>query len=299
VDEWMDKNVRIAKLFASSEDMIYMDRRLQEPLLTTIRKLNPWIHHSATIDLDGNVVAGQDPTQSDNPSESQFYEAVVGGKSIAWQTLTEKGTGRPVLKLAVPIQNSGKTVGFLINSIGLEELSSRIVTWEGADTGFAFLVDERGNVLAHKNAAFVRQRKNLRGHPLVIAFNRGERGSVSFTDERGESILGHVRETAFGWIVAIQQEEREAYDIVDQLKSYAYLFLVVTIVIVFLLAWFTGRALARPIIKLTEAADRISIGDLDVEIDTQRKDEIGDLAEAVALMQDSIRLSIERLRQKR
>jgi HAMP domain-containing protein len=81
--------------------------------------------------------------------------------------------------------------------------------------------------------------------------------------------------------------------------SYAYLLLGVTAVFVFIIAWFSGRALSRPIIKLTHVADRISMGELDIEINTKRKDEIGNLAEAIARMQDSIRLSIERLRQRR
>jgi len=122
---------------------------------------------------------------------------------------------------------------------------------------------------------------------------------VSFTNDKGKSSLGHVRDAAFGWILAIQQEEKEAFYIIDQLMSYAYLLLAVTVVFVFIIAWFSGRALSRPITKLTDTADRISVGELDVEIDTNRKDEIGDLAEAVSRMQDSIRLSIERLRKRR
>ena len=81
--------------------------------------------------------------------------------------------------------------------------------------------------------------------------------------------------------------------------SYAYLLLTVTGAFVFIIAWFSGRTLSRPIIQLTDAADRISVGELDVEIETTRKDEIGDLAEAISRMQDSIRLSIERLRKRR
>ena len=42
----------------------------------------------------------------------------------------------------------------------------------------------------------------------------------------------------------------------------------------------------------------VSIGELDMEIRTARKDEIGDLSEAIARMQDSIRISIERLRRR-
>ena len=54
-----------------------------------------------------------------------------------------------------------------------------------------------------------------------------------------------------------------------------------------------------PIRKLTEAANRISVGELSVEIDKVSQDEIGDLADAITRMQDSIRLSIERLRRKK
>ena len=112
-------------------------------------------------------------------------------------------------------------------------------------------------------------------------------------------MLGHVRGTALGWIIAIQREEKEAFFVTNQVRSHAYILLGVTVAFVFIIAWFSGRALARPIIKLTDATNRISVGELEVDIDTQRKDEIGDLAEAIARMQDSIRLSIERLRQRR
>jgi len=51
--------------------------------------------------------------------------------------------------------------------------------------------------------------------------------------------------------------------------------------------------------SLTDVADRISVGELGMEVKTTSRDEIGDLAEAIARMQDSIRLSIERLRRRR
>ena len=51
--------------------------------------------------------------------------------------------------------------------------------------------------------------------------------------------------------------------------------------------------------SLTDVAERISIGDLGIEVETRSGDEIGELAEAISRMQDSIRLSIERLRRRR
>ena len=51
--------------------------------------------------------------------------------------------------------------------------------------------------------------------------------------------------------------------------------------------------------SLTDVADRISVGELGMEVKTTSRDEIGELADAIARMQDSIRLSIERLRRRR
>ena len=60
---------------------------------------------------------------------------------------------------------------------------------------------------------------------------------------------------------------------------------------------FAYRLTAR-VRSLTDAADRISIGDLQVDIPVPSRDEFGKLAEAISRMQDSIRLSIERLKRR-
>jgi predicted Zn finger-like uncharacterized protein len=60
-----------------------------------------------------------------------------------------------------------------------------------------------------------------------------------------------------------------------------------------------GQKLSGKIKSLTEAADRISVGDLDAQIQIRSDDEIGGLAEAIGRMQESIRLSLERLRKRR
>ena len=72
-----------------------------------------------------------------------------------------------------------------------------------------------------------------------------------------------------------------------------------TILLIGFIVSFYGNKLAGRIKSLTEVSNRISVGELDAEIDIAGKDEIGDLGEAISRMQDSIRLSIERLRRRR
>jgi methyl-accepting chemotaxis protein len=60
-----------------------------------------------------------------------------------------------------------------------------------------------------------------------------------------------------------------------------------------------GQRLTSKIKSLTNVAEKISVGDMDAEVNVQSKDELGDLSEAINRMQASIRLSIERLRRRR
>ncbi len=72
-----------------------------------------------------------------------------------------------------------------------------------------------------------------------------------------------------------------------------------TILLIGLIVLIYGHRLTGKLKSLTDIAERISIGDLGIEIETKSRDEIGELAEAISRMQDSIRLSIERLRRRR
>ena len=71
------------------------------------------------------------------------------------------------------------------------------------------------------------------------------------------------------------------------------------LVFVGLCVFIYGNRLTRHLQNLTRATDRISVGDLEAEIDVKSKDEIGNLADAISRMQDSLRYSIERLRRHR
>ena len=59
-----------------------------------------------------------------------------------------------------------------------------------------------------------------------------------------------------------------------------------------------ANRLTGKIESLTDVADRISAGDLEMEIKVKSRDEIGELAQAIARIRDNIRLYIERLQQR-
>ena len=97
----------------------------------------------------------------------------------------------------------------------------------------------------------------------------------------------------------IRQMESQAKLITKTTRLYTFAILGATLVLIGLIVSVYGHRLTGKIRSLTEVTERISVGDLGAEVEIQSKDEIGDLAEAISRMQESIRLSIERLRRRR
>lgn len=93
--------------------------------------------------------------------------------------------------------------------------------------------------------------------------------------------------------------KKNSEETTNRTRNANYIICSILIIIIGLFIIIYGYNLSKNIGKLTDAADRISIGELDVNINIKSNDEIGALAEAIIRMQDSLRFSIERLRKRR
>jgi len=97
----------------------------------------------------------------------------------------------------------------------------------------------------------------------------------------------------------VKQMEAKAVQISTDTRNIVLGILGGTLLLIGIIVALYGTRLTSRIKKLTSVAEQISVGEMDAEIPVTSKDEIGDLAEAIGRMQESIRLSIERLRRRR
>ena len=299
VDEWIDKNVRVLKAAAKLPNIKSMNQFEQETVLKALQAEYPWMYLVFTTDERGMNVSRSDGKSLKDYSNRQYVKDVSNGSDLAWQNLIGKTSKKPALVLAVPIKSGDITVGVLASAMTRDDISKLVTTYTQGQTGRSFLVDQTGKAVAHRDNAFVLQQEDMSTHPLVQASTNSGSGKVVFTDADGTEAIGFAQKTKLGWTLAVQQAKAEAFEPLKKAQLFAYSLLSVTVVVILLIAYFSSRAIVKPIRSLTDAANRISVGDLDVEISTKSKDEIGDLAAAIVRMQDSIRLSISRLSRKK
>lgn len=299
VDEWIDKNVRVLNAIANTPAMKSMNQADQEIMLKAVQSEYPWMYLVFTTDERGLNIARSDGKSLTDYSDRAYVKDTIGGADIAWQNLIGRTSKKPALVLSVPIKRGDIIVGVLAAAMTRETISEIVTTYGEGRTGSSFLVDETGKAVAHRQNAYVIQQRDMSDHPLVLASDQNEAKRVEFIDANGKPTIGFAKNTKLGWTLAIQQEREEAFEALKHAQTVAYYMFAGTFIIILIIAFFSSRAIVTPIRKLTDAANRISVGDLDVEISTKSKDEIGDLAAAIVRMQDSIRLSISRLTRRR
>lgn len=93
--------------------------------------------------------------------------------------------------------------------------------------------------------------------------------------------------------------QSRAKALTDKARMMALMMLGATLLLIGIIVFVYVHRLTGKIKLLTDVAERISVGELEMEIETKSRDEIGELAEAIARMQDNLRLSIERLQRRR
>jgi methyl-accepting chemotaxis protein len=78
-----------------------------------------------------------------------------------------------------------------------------------------------------------------------------------------------------------------------------YIVIAIALLIVFIVIYYYSRSVIRPILYLSEVADKISMGELDTPIQVKAKGEVLVLAESIERMQTSVKAAIERLQRRR
>lgn len=83
-------------------------------------------------------------------------------------------------------------------------------------------------------------------------------------------------------------------------RTRIFLILILAVLLILLVSiFFYSRSVIKPILYLSEIADKISLGELDTPIEIKAKGEVAVLAESIERMQASVKAAIERLQRRR
>lgn len=299
VDGWVDMNRRMLLQNAKTADIRSMEAERQNAILRTITEQYPWTYLAFTVAPDGENIGRSDGKEPKYYGDRSYVKQVLRGADLGQQVLIGKTSKKPALVLSSRIRGDDSAIGgVLAIAMTIEDISNWITQTRIGETGSAFLLDSEGKVIAHQSKEYTTERKDLSDHPAFHAMRSGEQQARYRTND--QEMLARIQITNEGWTLVVEQESTEVYAVLETAKKVAMILLVTIIVVVLVLAALLARHLSAPIIRLTDAADEISRGNLNVSIvESTRKDEIGLLAAAIDRLRDAMELALDKLKQTR
>ncbi|MDR3342120.1 MAG: methyl-accepting chemotaxis protein [Treponema sp.] len=267
-----------------------MDWEIQQPSLAADVDSHNYLD-LAVVTYDGVAHYIKDDTIS-NLADRDYVIKALAGQQVTSDVIISRVIGKPVVMFAVPIRDgAGRTVGALVgrrDGSALHEVTKNVKVGE---TGYSYMVNGQGIVIAHQNADLVMNQFNPQEEAkkdsslvslagTITTAQRVRTGVVSYIYNKVEMEVGFTPVADYAWTLFVTIERKELLAGIDRLVSNIVLFGVISVLLGIILSYFIGRSIAKPITRVTQMLKDISEGegDLTRHIDIISKDEIGELA---------------------
>jgi len=214
-----------------------------------------------------------------DPRERPWYKQALAHKGQVIITLpfADAQTGKSVVSITKTVEKDGETIGVCAMNVSLDTLSEEISSKKIGDSGYVFIADLEGKIIAHPKKELIGTDEASK---LSIWNNikTSNNGFANYTYNNMNKFGVYETNGVTGWkIVATLDEMELAKDTKSILFTTLIIILVMTVISI-VLSLVLSKGIAQNIKKLKEVFGKASNGDLTVSIIASTKDEFRDLA---------------------
>ena len=188
-----------------------------------------------------------------------------------------------MISYVMPVMKGGNFIGVIGMDIDMKLVISTIDNIKAYDSGFAYLCNDKAELIYHKNYPKGVSNDNFKsffGVDRETLLNAKPDDIINAPTTDGKERNISVQRLANDMILVLTIPREEIESDRNILMSQISLVLFLALCITFIVTMETVTFLFKPIKHLTEVSKQIASGDLDVEIVCKSKDEIGTLADS-------------------
>ncbi|MBI2525421.1 MAG: GAF domain-containing protein [Candidatus Rokubacteria bacterium] len=221
-------------------------------------------------------------SQADFSGEPRFLEPRAG--KVHFGPVYFRKESEPYMTIAVPQRGGGGVTAAEVNLKFIWDVVSRIKVGKA---GQAYVVDSRGQLVAHPDISLVLRKTDLSALAQVRSALSGPPGPgeakeevIIAADPRGKQVLtAHAAVAPLGWVVFVELPLGEAFAPLYASSIRTVVLLAVGLVLSLLASLVLARRMVTPIQALQAGAARIGAGELGHRIEVRTGDELEALAD--------------------
>ncbi len=221
--------------------------------------------------------------------QREWYKAALEnkGKITITPPYQDVGTGNTVVGIVKTVEKDGKIVGVIGMDCSLETLTEKIASKKIGNTGYLFVSESSGNIIAHpdKNIINTDEASKL---PIWNKVESESQGFISYNYNGSNKFGVYQTNEVTGWKLVATLDESE---LSTDTKSILITTLIVILIMGLISAGvsiFLSSGIAKNIKRLKEVFAKASNGDLTVSIEVTSNDEFKELSSSFNLMMEKI-----------
>lgn len=296
----IDTQKKTLEMLAMGEDIQTMDWILQKNVLESQLPKTNFID-IGVVQLDGTVYYTDGSVN--NLGDREYVKKALNGEVNVSDLLISRVTNEIVFLYAAPIEREGKVVGALIGRRAGEALSDIIKDAGFGESGYAYMINYSGTVVAHPDKEKVLSQFNpieeaKQDNSLVSAANlfdkilKEKTGISEYSFQGKDLYAGYAPVNGSNWIMVITADKDEVLAEVSQLQRGIVIFVAAILIISMILVYIIGNSISKPIILTVKHSEKIAALDITQDVPKgliSKKDEIGALARGIQTITDSLR----------
>ena len=233
-----------------------------------------------------------------NHKERPWYKQAMEHKGEPIITLPFKDatTGKSVVAIAKTVEKDGKIIGVVAQNISLETISNRTSKSKVGVSGYAFIADAAGNVIAHHDNSII----GTDAAAKLSFWNNTKVKDADFINYtyNGESKFGaYVTNKYTGWKLVATLPDSELTNDTKAIKNLSLIISIIVVSMAIVMSLLLSNGIVINIKKIKHSFSMASSGDLTASVEIKTKDEFKDLGHDFNLMMSNISnlmLSVEK-----
>ncbi len=252
-------------------------------------------------DLNGTVKMTNG--QTTDIKDRDYFKTALSGKEAVSDPIVSKADSSVVLVFAEPIKNNNQVIGVLLSTTDGYLLCDMIKDITYGKTGKAFIINKAGTTVAHTKRDLVKNMDNdfenikqdKKLQPLVDLEKQmaeGKQGYGEYSYDGVVKCMGFAPIGNTSWSIAVTAPQSEVLAGLDSLKVTVIIVSLIFLALSVIAGYFIASYLSKPIKLAAGHLDVMSSGDFTKPVPekyTKNKDELGQLARSMDIMQNSMR----------
>lgn len=259
-----------------------LEELVQTQQLDNANILATWIADidSSTLVMSDGYVSGSDF----DITTREYYVCTKTESTVLTEPYEDINTGETVLSVATPVYgDKGNVIGISGMDIAIDEIMSVMQNYTIGEEGYTMLLTQAGTYVYHPDEALI----DTLIQDMDITSN-----VITAIQNQNEELLKYTanKEVKYGYVVSAGETGFIALSCIPSGQYYSSLVTAIALLALVFIGGFVfiivtmrkaAHKIVKPLTELNETAMQLAEGNLDVTIDIQSDDEVGDLGRSI------------------